>query len=124
MGPRSRSRKLRMSGKEKKRMKALSEVVIEKEKKIELSTTVTASIETRTDSVNDDRIDLEKQEINKTVSTADEVQEMATSNKEDENGQSIFGKMKDFYNKADSMAASQALLLNKNFEDAGVIDKI
>jgi len=36
----------------------------------------------------------------------------------------IFGKMKDFYNEADQMAASQALLLNKDLEDRGVIEKI
>lgn len=36
----------------------------------------------------------------------------------------IFGKMKDLYKQADSMAASQALLLNKELEDRGVIDKI
>mmetsp|Transcript_11609 Transcript_11609/g.20405 ORF Transcript_11609/g.20405 Transcript_11609/m.20405 type:complete len:149 (+) Transcript_11609:176-622(+) len=36
----------------------------------------------------------------------------------------IFGKIKGFYNQADSMAASQALLLNKELEDRGVVDKI
>ena len=36
----------------------------------------------------------------------------------------IFSTVKSFYNKADSMAASQALLLNKELEDRGVIDKI
>eukprot|EP00545_Synedropsis_sp_CCMP1620_P013997 CAMPEP_0119007466 /NCGR_PEP_ID=MMETSP1176-20130426/3023_1 /TAXON_ID=265551 /ORGANISM="Synedropsis recta cf, Strain CCMP1620" /LENGTH=318 /DNA_ID=CAMNT_0006959623 /DNA_START=42 /DNA_END=998 /DNA_ORIENTATION=- len=36
----------------------------------------------------------------------------------------LMGKMKEFYNKADSMAASQALLLNKELEDKGVLDKI
>jgi hypothetical protein len=36
----------------------------------------------------------------------------------------ILGKLKGFYAKADSMAASQALLLNKELEDRGVIEKI
>ncbi len=36
----------------------------------------------------------------------------------------ILGTIKDLYNKADSMAAAQALLLNKKLEDAGVLDKI
>jgi hypothetical protein len=36
----------------------------------------------------------------------------------------IFRGIKDMYAKADSMAASQALLLNKRLEDAGLIDKI
>lgn len=36
----------------------------------------------------------------------------------------IMGKLKGFYDKADSMAASQALLLNKELEDKGIVDKI
>ena len=36
----------------------------------------------------------------------------------------ILGAVKDFYQKADSLAASQALLLNKELEDRGVIEKI
>ena len=35
----------------------------------------------------------------------------------------FMGKMKDFYEKADSMAASNALLLNKELEDRGVVEK-
>ena len=37
---------------------------------------------------------------------------------------SILGKLKGFYAQADSMAASQALLLNKELEDKGIIEKI
>ncbi len=49
----------------------------------------------------------------------------ATSNNEEEEGEGgILGKIKGFYEKADSMAASQALLLNKELEDRGVLDKI
>ena len=33
-------------------------------------------------------------------------------------------KMKDFYEQADNMTASQALLLNKELEDRGVVEKI
>ena len=36
----------------------------------------------------------------------------------------VLGKIKNFYEQADRMAASQALLLNKELEDRGVIDKI
>ena len=36
----------------------------------------------------------------------------------------IFGKVKELYEKADAMAASQALLLNKELEDRGVVEKI
>ena len=41
-----------------------------------------------------------------------------------ENSEGIFDKLKGFYEKADSMAASQALLLNKELEDRGVVEKI
>jgi len=36
----------------------------------------------------------------------------------------LMGKMKNFYDQADQMAASQALLLNKELEDRGVVEKI
>jgi hypothetical protein len=36
----------------------------------------------------------------------------------------LMGKLKGWYAEADSMAASQALLLNKELEDKGVLDKI
>jgi len=36
----------------------------------------------------------------------------------------MWNKVKSFYNEADQMAASQALLLNKALEDKGVVDKI
>lgn len=42
--------------------------------------------------------------------------------KKEEGG--IVGKIKGFYERADSMAASQALLLNKELEDRGVVEKI
>ena len=39
-------------------------------------------------------------------------------------GGGLFQGFKDMYDKADAMAASQALLLNKQLEDAGLVDKI
>ena len=36
----------------------------------------------------------------------------------------LLGKMKDFYTQADQLAASQALLLNKELEDRGILEKI
>jgi hypothetical protein len=36
----------------------------------------------------------------------------------------VLGKIKSLYNEADKMAASQALLLNKELEDMGVLEKI
>ena len=46
----------------------------------------------------------------------------ADTSKQEDGG--ILGKIKGFYEKADSMAASQALLLNKELEDRGVVEKI
>ena len=39
-------------------------------------------------------------------------------------GDSVLGKLKGWYEQADSMAAAQALLLNKELEDKGVLEKI
>ena len=36
----------------------------------------------------------------------------------------MLGKVKDFYEKADTMAATQALLLNKKLQDEGILEKI
>ena len=44
--------------------------------------------------------------------------------KKDESEGGLMGKMKNFYDQADQMAASQALLLNKELEDRGVVEKI
>lgn len=43
---------------------------------------------------------------------------------ENKSGTGIMGKLKDFYKQADTMAASQALLLNKKLEDEGIVEKI
>ena len=50
------------------------------------------------------------------------IPESDNTNKEDNKG--ILSTLKNFYEKADSMAASQALLLNKELEDRGIIEKI
>jgi hypothetical protein len=44
--------------------------------------------------------------------------------KEENKEGGLFGKLKGFYAEADNMAASQAILLNKELEDRGVVDKI
>ena len=41
-----------------------------------------------------------------------------------QNDGNIFSQVKDFYEKADTLAASQALLLNKELEDRGILEKI
>ena len=94
-----------MTGKQKKRLTALEELM-----------------------VNDDE---EKQppvihssiSYEETIESADgDTEAVQEKNEEDNNW--ILGKIKGFYDKADSMAASQALLLNKELEDRGIIDKI
>jgi hypothetical protein len=86
-------KKKRRSGKETKRMEALSELVTPKEEIV---------------------VDEAPKEV-----PAEE-----TVSKEEKKDEGLFGKMKGFYEKADSMAASQALLMNKELEDRGVIEKI
>mmetsp|Transcript_5012 Transcript_5012/g.11249 ORF Transcript_5012/g.11249 Transcript_5012/m.11249 type:complete len:172 (+) Transcript_5012:650-1165(+) len=44
--------------------------------------------------------------------------------KDEEEEDDIWGKLKGMYKKADSMAASQALMLNKALEERGIVDKI
>ena len=56
------------------------------------------------------------------VDTSEVIEESKAKGDGSDDG--IFGKIKGFYEKADSMAASQALLLNKELEDRGVIEKI
>lgn len=98
------SSKRDMTGKQKKRMSALEELMVDDEPTapVEVPTVVEATSESQ-----------EK-----------EVDQPATSNNEQEGDGGILGKIKGFYEKADSMAASQALLLNKELEDRGVLEKI
>lgn len=62
------------------------------------------------------------------VMASDEIDESSSLNDESKLGaddkKGIFGKVKELYEKADSMAASQALIMNKNLEEAGVVEKI
>lgn len=120
------SKKLRLSGKKKRQRKALSEVVMDDDtNEKEERTTIIKKLEGLP--VNpDSSIDFDKQQT-ATVAAVDEAKDMTTTKEEDEDGnddQSIFGKMKELYNKADSMAASQALIMNRNLEEAGVLEKI
>mmetsp|Transcript_16687 Transcript_16687/g.31614 ORF Transcript_16687/g.31614 Transcript_16687/m.31614 type:complete len:316 (+) Transcript_16687:147-1094(+) len=57
----------------------------------------------------------EQQQINKKVPTTSLDNQKETS---------VLGKIKNLYDEADKMAASQALLLNKELEDLGVLEKI
>jgi len=103
----AQSSKKDMTGKQKKRMSALEELMDDDEPVVQQS--------------------IEQKE---TVDIADSTDTSSLGEKEPEsidgtdNDGGIFGKIKGFYKEADSMAASQALLLNKELEDRGVIEKI
>lgn len=98
--------KKRRSNKEMKRMNALSEVI--------------SSSTTSKDPVSD-VVDKPKT----TIETNDEATKNTSTTQQEENSNNtIIRSMQNFYQKADSMAASQALLLNKKLEDVGIIDKI
>lgn len=96
-----------MTGKQKKRLSALEELM---------------------EDDNEPQVENVQKSDAESVGGDDKATEVtASESKEkggDEDNGGIFGKIKGFYEKADSMAASQALLLNKELEDRGVIDKI
>jgi hypothetical protein len=86
--------KRKQSGSQKKRLAALSEVVDDDEESVT--------------------------EGNETMEQSEEQEDAQKVTQEE----GLMGKLKELYEKADSMAASQALLLNKELEDRGVIEKI
>ena len=91
--------------KNKKRLSALSEVIDDEPKVTEAIPDEVASEDT-----------------NEEASSSPVEEPTKVGETKEEGG--IFGKVKELYEKADAMAASQALLLNKELEDRGVIDKI
>ncbi len=105
--------KKRRSGKEKKRLAAISEVIVEDapDTKAELAAKPTVGIPVNPD-------------VEASDDSATEEEAPTEVNAEEGDRKGMFGKMKELYEKADSMAASQALIMNKNLEDAGVIEKI
>ena len=92
-----------MTGTQKKRLSALEELMVD-----------------------DDNNDVDEVAVQEEVeqNTRDEGANTESKEQEPTKDDGIIGKIKGFYDKADSMAASQALLLNKELEDRGVIDKI
>jgi hypothetical protein len=100
-------KKGRRSGKSKKRLSALSEVVTPGDTTTTPSTPKPETVETKAVAAN----------------TETKQEEVGDEKKESDDG-GIFGKMKNLYEQADSIAASQALIMNKNLEDAGVLEKI
>lgn len=111
-----KGKKKRQSGKQKKRLAAISEVVLD-----DVRDTTT---ETATKTVPPVGIPMmPPDEIASTDTSAkDEAPSIDEVGNDEKKG--VFGKLKEFYKQADSMAASQALIMNKNLEDAGAIEKI
>jgi hypothetical protein len=97
----------RRSGKEAKRIGALSEVAL-----IDSSELAPAAASTT-----EPLVSVESPAVE---TTSDIDQSTATETK----SEGMIDKLKGFYEKADSMAATQALLLNKKLEDGGLIEKI
>ena len=101
----AQSSKRDMTGKQKKRMSALEELMGDD-----------------TDDSQPPIVAEEQQQEVKNETKDDKDGNEVPEKKESEGG--LIGTIKGFYEKADSMAASQALLLNKELEDRGMIDKI
>lgn len=103
-------RKKREGSKEAKRMAALSEVV-----DLEDSATSVVSVDGRRPAAQQD-MESKSQPVEATTTT--------TNKQAEDEKKGIFQSLQGFYEKADAMAASQALLINKQLEDAGVLEKI
>ena len=96
-----------MSKKNRKRLNALSEVIVENEQESSSSSPPVTPTEG-----------------SEVLTTQNEKSKAEVNDLEEVSNEGIFGKVKDFYEKADQMAQSQALILNKELEDRGVVDKI
>jgi len=103
-----------MTGTQKKRLSALEELLDEDEPAIMLPRDEDASEGTQRKGV----------VTNTDGTTADQSGEEVVEESSSSNNDGIFGAITGFYKKADSMAASQALLLNKELEDRGILEKI
>jgi hypothetical protein len=120
----TKSSNRRRSGKEAKRINALTEVAFD----LSLKDTTTAKEKQPTaDSekdVNDtvpDRV-LVVDSINN--NSDDNDKSISNGANENNKNNNIFSQMKDLYQQADTIAATQALLLNKKLEDEGILPKI
>jgi hypothetical protein len=116
--------KRRSNSKEAKRLNALSEVafdVLSSSKKPKITSDAIVDTPTNSASRNDDGVDVQAQPTNPgATNDAETFANVDISNA----GNNILDKIKDFYNQADTMAATQALLLNKKLEEEGLLTKI
>lgn len=102
----------RRPGKESKRMSALSELGLEG-----IESNAAEDI-VSTPQSSDSRVEpADSPDIDSKSTAKDELTSSPKSN-------GVLEKIKGFYEQADSMASTQALLLNKELEDKGLIDKI
>lgn len=101
-----------MTGKQKKRISALTELMTMEEEANKSSENVNVDVASRAEDADDSK----EGQSTKTDTTREETNKSP--------GGGIFDSIKNFYEKADSMAASQALLLNKELEDRGIVEKI
>ena len=108
-----RKGKKRRPGKEKKRLQALSELVVE-----EPITASSSSSSTKEEAI----VASKETTVESPSATTDKTDEAPKQPEKSDGG--IMGKIKGFYEQADSMAASQALLLNKKLEEGGLVEKI
>lgn len=103
-------KKKRRSGKESKRLGAIAEVAFQER---EGSAAVEVSAVPKAKKSTDGDIDEQQPRGNTEVSGVASEEDIG-----------VFGALKGFYEKADKMAASQALLLNKQLEEKGLLEKI
>lgn len=114
-----KKRPKRRSGKESKRMGALSEVVLMAGDSTADPIAAVAPSEPAT-LLSSEQIAASTEAITSESIKSVQNEPVVTSAKED----GILGKIKGFYDKADAMAATLALLLNKKLEDEGLTEKI
>ncbi|KAL3789546.1 hypothetical protein HJC23_001354 [Cyclotella cryptica] len=110
------SSKRSMTGRQKKRLSALEELMMEEGNDGSVKDVSAEKDKTQTSpslAVNTD--------ISTETTTVPQETKKDAAKKEDKG---ILSTLKNFYERADSMAASQALLLNKELEDRGIIEKI
>jgi len=112
--PRSSNRSSNKKKKPNKKLSALAEVlVVETKQQSSKDESITPPMSSSSTPVLKNNKDM-------VVSTPSTDMSSQTKTKSD----NFLNKMKDFYNQADQLAASQALLLNKELEDRGIIEKI
>lgn len=113
----SNNKKRKRPGKEAKRLVALSEVITPNERDTIKPLPVQVQQQEQV-------IEPELATSTKAVVVVDATNDNNNNDNEESKSEGLLGSLKSLYEKADTMAASQALLLNKQLEDAGIVEKI